>query len=96
VQTITHPAMKMIVFCSIFLLKQDISKLLNELGHVHEKIQFYEVLLQFFHVTIVQFFTCVPKYLSITQFLPNPCLTFPAGQAINKLDNCKKIWTQMF
>jgi len=31
----------------------------------------------FFKWRLHNFFTCVPKYLAIAQFLPNPCLTFP-------------------
>jgi len=29
-----------------------------------------------------QFFMCVPKYLTIAQFLPNLCLTLPAGMFV--------------
>jgi len=78
---------KMTVFCAIFLLNKDISQLRYELGHIHEKILFYEESTFFMsqlhnfiskYLSIVQFFMCVPKYLTIVQFLPNLCLTFPA------------------
>jgi len=48
------------------------------IGTYTQKIWFYEVNM-FFRVTILQFFKCVPKYLSIAQYLPNSCLSFLAG-----------------
>jgi len=61
------PAGKMNVFCAIFLLNRDIS----QLGHILEKLRFYDF--------TSQSHNCIPKYVSIVQFLPNSCLTFPAG-----------------
>jgi len=49
------------------MMKKDISKLSDEMGHINKKYDFMKELC-FFHVTIAQFFTCFPKYLSIEQF----------------------------
>jgi len=52
------PARKMTVFRAIFLLNKDISQLWYELGHNHEKNMFF----------MSELLTCIPKYLSIVQF----------------------------
>jgi len=52
-------------------------KLLNKLRHIHEKMRLILIDIRF----MSQFFMYIPKYLSIAQFLPNVCLTFPAGLA---------------
>jgi len=69
------PVGKMLVSHTIFLLNKDISQLLNEWGHIEEKLQFYEV--NTFIMSLLH--NCIPKYLSFVKFLPNLCLTFPAG-----------------
>jgi len=69
------PAWKM----TMFLLKKGISKLINKLGHVHKKIQLITINTFCYHVTITQLLTRIRNYLSIALFLPNLCLTFPAG-----------------
>jgi len=79
-------------FVPFFLLDKDILLLWYELGHAHKKILFYEENTFFKsqlhnciskYLSIVQLFMCVPKYLTIAQFLPNSCLTFPAGNWTN-------------
>jgi len=51
----------MTVFYLIFLLNKGISKLFNESGYLHKKRPFYDVV-TVLHITIAQFFMCVPKY----------------------------------
>jgi len=40
------------------------------------------------YLSILQFFMCVLKYLTIEQFLPNSCLTFPAGNQCIGMNYC--------
>jgi len=72
---------------SHFLLNKDISQLLNEMGHKHKKIQFYEENTFFMsqlhgyipkYYQLYNFYVCRPKYLIFAQFLPNSCITFSA------------------
>jgi len=76
-------------FVTIFLLNKDFAQLWYELRHIHTKKYYFMKKKYIFHVTAAQLypkmfinytiFLCVPKCLTIAQFLPNLCLTFPAG-----------------
>jgi len=67
----------MTAFQEIFF-KKDTSKLLNKLGHIPKKYDFRKNTF-FSHHKLHKFLHGVPKYLSIAQFLPYLCLTYPAG-----------------
>jgi len=75
----------MTVWCDIFLLNKDILQWRCELGRIQEKNTFFMPQLRNCipkYLSIVQFVMFVPNYVAKAQFLPNSSLTFTTSQKI--------------
>jgi len=90
-QFCTIPSWKMTVFCAIFSLKKDFSKLINDLGQKHEKIGFYYI---FSCQNCTIFYVC-PKIFIICTIFPN-FVSYLTSQFFNQSQPWTPYWCLRF